>query len=191
MTVDPISNYCSLKLEWASHVNCEQRAGRVGRVGDGRIYRLVPKVFYEKSMAKRGLPEILRAPLENVVLHAKMLELNDTPKQILALALDPPNLKSIDSTVWRLKEAGGLLMTCRGIKSASDGDLTFLGTVMGKLPLDIHLSKLIVLGHMFSCLDEAIIMGKFLLYAFFCIQHFVLLFSCWLLDSKHFFRSIQ
>ncbi|KAJ8936602.1 hypothetical protein NQ314_012217 [Rhamnusium bicolor] len=34
MTVDPVTKYMSLKLEWASHVNCEQRAGRVGRIGN-------------------------------------------------------------------------------------------------------------------------------------------------------------
>lgn len=49
MTVDPITKYMSLKLEWASHVNCEQRAGRVGRIGNGRVYRLVPRTFYNVS----------------------------------------------------------------------------------------------------------------------------------------------
>lgn len=37
------SNYSMLVMTWTSISNCEQRAGRVGRVSDGRVYRLVPK----------------------------------------------------------------------------------------------------------------------------------------------------
>lgn len=104
MTVDPITKYMSLKLEWATHVNCDQRAGRVGRTRDGRVYRLVSKQFYQEEMEKTTLPEIIRAPLERIVLQSKMLDLNDTPSQILALAMNPPNLKNIESTIWQLKE---------------------------------------------------------------------------------------
>ncbi|XP_057664799.1 probable ATP-dependent RNA helicase spindle-E [Diorhabda carinulata] len=159
MTVDPITKYSSLKLEWASHVSCDQRAGRVGRIGNGRVYRLVPSSFYNIKMPSKSIPEILRAPLERVVLQAKMLNLNDTPQQILALSLNPPNLKNIKMTILSLKESGGLLPTCNGKYTGSDGDVTFLGTVMASLPIDIHLSKLIVLGYLFSCLDETIIMA--------------------------------
>lgn len=37
-----------------------------------------------------------------------------------------------------------------------DGDITFLGTVMSHLPLDIQLSKLIMLGNVFSILEDTI-----------------------------------
>lgn len=55
-------------------------------------------------MPARSLPEILRAPLERVVLQSKMLDLNDTPQQILALALNPPSIKNIEMTILNLKE---------------------------------------------------------------------------------------
>lgn len=45
--MDPETNFQCLELKWASKVNCEQRAGRAGRVMDGRVYRLVPQAFYE------------------------------------------------------------------------------------------------------------------------------------------------
>lgn len=51
MEVDPITHYQSLKLCWASKANCIQRAGRTGRVMNGRVYRLVPKAFYDVSNA--------------------------------------------------------------------------------------------------------------------------------------------
>ncbi|KAH1007345.1 hypothetical protein HUJ04_004591 [Dendroctonus ponderosae] len=159
MTVDPVTKYMSLKLEWASHVNCEQRAGRVGRTCDGRIYRLVSKEFYSVEMQRTSLPEILRAPLERTVLQAKMLGLSETPAQTLALALNPPNLKNIQSTLWHLKEIGAMLRTCRGISSTSDGDITFMGQLMASLPVDVHLSKLIILGQLFSCLDETVVIA--------------------------------
>ena len=40
------SNYSMLIMTWASKSNCNQRAGRVGRVADGRVYRLIPKRIY-------------------------------------------------------------------------------------------------------------------------------------------------
>ena len=40
-----------------------------------------------------------------------------------------------------------------------DGELTFLGRVLAHLPLDLHLGKLIVLGHAFGCLEECLIIG--------------------------------
>lgn len=51
MEIDPITHYQSLKLCWASKANCIQRAGRTGRVMNGRVYRLVPKAFYDVSNA--------------------------------------------------------------------------------------------------------------------------------------------
>lgn len=44
------SNYSMLVMTWASKSNCEQRAGRVGRVADGRVYRLVPSGIFEVSI---------------------------------------------------------------------------------------------------------------------------------------------
>lgn len=57
-------------------------------------------------------------------------------------------------------QIGALLLTCRGELNPKDGDLTFVGMVMGSLPLDIHISKLILLGHVFDVLAETIIMGE-------------------------------
>ncbi len=40
-----------------------------------------------------------------------------------------------------------------------DGELTFLGRVLAHLPVDLLLGKLIVLGHVFGCLEECLIIG--------------------------------
>lgn len=49
MVVDEITKFSSLQIEWASHVSCDQRAGRAGRVRSGRVYRLVSEEFYYVS----------------------------------------------------------------------------------------------------------------------------------------------
>ncbi|XP_008556380.3 probable ATP-dependent RNA helicase spindle-E [Microplitis demolitor] len=154
LTTDPHTNYQCLELTWASKSNCKQRAGRTGRVMDGRVYRLVPKQFYDKLPAECS-PEIVRAPLEQVVLRSKIIDLG-SPKALLALALDPPDLSNLARTVLLLKEAGGLV----GYEDDNlDGELTDLGRIMASLPMDIHIGKMIVLGHLFSVLREAIIIG--------------------------------
>ncbi|CAG9134009.1 unnamed protein product [Plutella xylostella] len=39
------------------------------------------------------------------------------------------------------------------------GDITYLGRVMARLPLDVRVSKLIMLGHIFGCLEDTVIMA--------------------------------
>ncbi|KAK0080680.1 hypothetical protein PV325_013516 [Microctonus aethiopoides] len=154
LKTDPSTNFNCLELTWASKANCQQRAGRTGRVMDGRVYRLIPKRFYA-TLPDENPPEILTAPLEMIILRAKVLDL-DTPKALLALALDPPDISNMERTILLLREAGGLL-TIEG--DNFDGELTDLGRVMSQLPIDIHITKMIVLGHVFSVLREAIIIG--------------------------------
>lgn len=110
-------------------------------------------------MDEFSTPEMLRCPLENVVLRAKLLDMGPPP-DILGLALSPPNLSDIHNTILTLKELGALYTTVNGTYSVQDGDISFMGRVMAALPLDIRLSRLIILGHIYSVLEDAIIMGR-------------------------------
>ncbi|XP_066585489.1 probable ATP-dependent RNA helicase spindle-E [Prorops nasuta] len=157
LVTNPINNFQSLQLTWASKTNCVQRAGRAGRVMEGRVYRLIPKYLYDNLLPEDVEPEILRAPLETLVLQAKMLDMGP-PKAILALAIDPPSLKNLKRTILRLKEAGALLNRTDDM-GHYDGELTDLGRIMANLPLDIKVAKMIVLGHVFSVLRDSIIIG--------------------------------
>lgn len=47
LVTDETTNFTSLELEWASKNSLMQRAGRVGRVDEGRVYRLIHKEFYK------------------------------------------------------------------------------------------------------------------------------------------------
>lgn len=44
---DTSTNFTKLEIQWASRANLKQRAGRAGRVMNGRVYRLIPRSFYE------------------------------------------------------------------------------------------------------------------------------------------------
>ena len=158
MTMDAGTGYPRLVLAWASQSQLTQRRGRAGRVDrDGRVYRLVPEAF-ARGLAQDHPPEILRVPLTKVVLDVKLLNLGP-PKDLLALAMDPPEVRSMVTTVTSLKEMGALLATAAGRQVREDGDLTVLGEVVARLPLDVRLGKLIVLGHIFGVLQDAVVIA--------------------------------
>uniref|UniRef100_A0A182T323 Probable ATP-dependent RNA helicase spindle-E n=1 Tax=Anopheles maculatus TaxID=74869 RepID=A0A182T323_9DIPT len=158
LVADSLNNFTTLQTQWASRNNCIQRAGRAGRVMNGRVYRLVNKHFYDNGMAQSTEPEMVRCPLAAVVLKTKLLDMGP-PHTILALAMSPPNLSDVSNTVLQLKEAGALLRTAKGVYDVQDGDITYLGQLMSQIPVDISLAKLVVLGYVFSVLEEAIIIA--------------------------------
>lgn len=153
------SQMSSFELGWASKNNCKQRAGRTGRVGRGTVFRLVFKDFYDRNLLEHSPPEILMAPLESIVVKIKEFNMG-SPLEILASTLDPPDQSAIVNAVLALKEHGGLsIHDENGNFDYHDGELTFLGEIMAALPCDIRISKLIILGYLFSVLDESIIIA--------------------------------
>lgn len=84
--------------------------------------------------------------MEQAVLRTKLLDLG-SPKSLLALVIEPPKLENIIRTIATLKEVGALFNTVDGKLSKEDGDLSYLGRVMSRLPIDVHLGKLIMLGN--------------------------------------------
>jgi ATP-dependent RNA helicase TDRD9 len=166
MIVDRETNLPSLKLEWATKANCKQREGRTGRTRDGKVYRLVPRLFYER-FREYPEPEITRTTLETCVLRTKVFNMG-APKRLLALCLDPPKLEDITKAVLKLKRIGALTVKVDDAENDNliskydeeDGHLTTLGTAMSTLPIDVNLSKLVVIGWTFGLLEDAIIMAS-------------------------------
>ena len=158
MQADPETNYPRLVLEWECHNQLIQRAGRAGRVtGDGRAYVLMPESLVHQ-LPEEHLPEMQRVPLTKVVLDVKMLDMG-SPKEILALAMDPPAINCLLKSVVSLQEMKAMRLTVNGVQKRDDGDLTVLGEIVAKLPIDVKLGKLIFLGHIFGVLEEAIIIA--------------------------------
>lgn len=57
-------------------------------------------------------------------------------------------------------QVGALASLRSGAVNPHDGRLTFVGRVLASLPVDIRVGKLVMLGHVFGMLDEAIIIGE-------------------------------
>lgn len=155
---DTATNMSQLTLDWASRMSLEQRAGRVGRIESGQVIRLLFKEQFN-NLPVETIPEMQRISLESVVLKAKRLDMGK-PSDVLALALDPPTRSAIIDSILVLKEIGGLTRLSKKRKfDENDGELTFAGVIMARLPVDVRISKLIMLGYMFSCMEECIIIG--------------------------------
>ncbi|XP_028993907.1 ATP-dependent RNA helicase TDRD9 isoform X2 [Betta splendens] len=158
LVCDQQTNYQSLCLTWASKTNCNQRRGRAGRVSKGYCYRLVTREFWRNQIPDFMTPEILLSPLTSIMLKVKLLDMGD-PRSVLSTAISPPNLDDIVKTVLQLKEMGALSAKCDDGGQNEDGELTFLGRVLAHLPVDLYLGKMIVLGHVFGCLEECLIIA--------------------------------
>ncbi|CCD14764.1 unnamed protein product, partial [Trypanosoma congolense IL3000] len=70
-TIDEFTSASCFRIEWTSQASAEQRSGRAGRVAAGHCYRLYSTAVYSNWMPQHSTPEILRAPLESVVLLMK------------------------------------------------------------------------------------------------------------------------
>lgn len=97
-------------------------------------------------MLEEQIPEMLRLSLQDLVLRVKICKLGGI-EQTLSEALDPPSSKNIRRAVDSLID----------VKALTPGEeLTPLGIQLSRLPLDIFLGKLILLGTIYQCLDAAL-----------------------------------
>jgi ATP-dependent RNA helicase TDRD9 len=68
-----IKGYSRFETRVASKANLLQRAGRVGRISDGVVYRLISKELYSK-LDEFDIPEIQCVSLDMVILRAKQID---------------------------------------------------------------------------------------------------------------------
>ncbi|KAL3671960.1 hypothetical protein V7S43_002628 [Phytophthora oleae] len=136
---------------WVARANAKQRAGRAGRTSGGSCFRLFPQSVFRSVMLEQPVPEIRRAPLTSLCLQIKTFGVDGDQKdgcgEFLRACLDPPDDVSIQDALEELFEIGAL--------SREDEALTKLGAHLARLPVDVKVGKLLLLGALFGVFDAA------------------------------------
>jgi len=132
----------SLLISSISKANAQQRAGRAGRTGPGKCYRLFTEKAYQSEMTEFIYPEMLRSNMGSVILNMKKLGIDDL---IHFDFVDPPS----PEVLMRALEILNYLAAIN-----DDGDLTELGSMMAEFPLDPQLSKMVIASCEYSCSNE-------------------------------------
>ncbi|XP_024129957.1 ATP-dependent RNA helicase DHX30 [Oryzias melastigma] len=130
-----------LDTVWISRSNVTQRKGRAGRCQPGQSYHLFPRKQLE-SLSPFPVPEILRTPLESLVLQAKIHSPNCKAVDFLSQVLDSPDKDAVRDAVQTLQEIGVLDKT---------ESLTPLGERVACMSCDPRLGKVLVLSAVFRC----------------------------------------
>ncbi|KAL6103838.1 dhx30 [Pungitius sinensis] len=138
---DPRTKVSCLDTVWVSHSNVTQRKGRAGRCQPGRSYHLFPREQLE-AMTAFPIPEILRTPLESLVLQAKIHSPNCKAVDFLSQVLDSPEQEAVRDAVRNLQDIGVL---------DKNETLTPLGERVSCMSCDPRLAKVLVLSAMFRC----------------------------------------
>ena len=76
---DPATGMSLLEEQWVTRAAARQRRGRVGRTQPGVCYKVYSRK-QETKMGKYPVPEILRVPLESVLLTIKSMREDADPK---------------------------------------------------------------------------------------------------------------
>jgi pre-mRNA-splicing factor ATP-dependent RNA helicase DHX15/PRP43 len=132
----------SLLINIISKENADQRAGRAGRTKPGKCFRLYTKESYEKELKKSSIPEILRSNITSVVLNLLKLGIQDL---VHFDFIDPPAPETMMRAIEMLNYLGAM---------DDDGKLTELGSQMNQFPLEPELSKMVLAGVKYKCIND-------------------------------------
>ncbi|KAK2636542.1 hypothetical protein Ddye_031334 [Dipteronia dyeriana] len=147
---NPSTEVESLLVSPISKALANQRAGRSGRTGPGKCFRLYTLDSYQMEMDDNTVPEIQRTNLANVVLILKSLGIDDLVNFDF---IDPPAAESLIKALELLFALGAL---------NKFGELTKVGRRMAEFPLDPMLSKMIIASDKYRCSDEIITIAAML-----------------------------
>lgn len=136
----------SYEVGWISKASANQRAGRAGRTGPGHCYRLYSSAVYERDFADHATPEIMRMPIEGVVLQLKAMNL----QHVINFPFPtPPDQQSLTASERLLQYLSAI---------SPSGQITSVGTAMSIFPLAPRYAKILLIGHLHDCLPYTIAM---------------------------------
>jgi len=132
----------SLIVTPISQAQAKQRAGRAGRTGPGKCYRLYTERAYNEEMLATSVPEIQRTNLASTVLQLKAMGINDL---LTFDFMDKPPAESLVASLELLYYLGAL---------DDEGLLTRVGRRMAEFPLEPNLSKILIMSVHLGCSEE-------------------------------------
>lgn len=139
---DPKLGMDSLVVVPISRASAQQRAGRAGRTGPGKCFRLYTQQAFETEMLPTTIPEIQRQNLAHTILMLKASGIND----LLHFGfMDPPPMNTMLTALEELYALSAL---------DDEGLLTRLGRKMADFPVDPALAKALVYSVDLGCSDE-------------------------------------
>ncbi|KAI5122781.1 hypothetical protein M0805_000125 [Coniferiporia weirii] len=144
----------SFRVNWISKASAEQRAGRAGRTGPGHCYRLYSSALFEHHFDKFAQPEILKMPIEGVVLQMKSMHIDTVTNFPFPTPPDRARLRKAEELLTHL---GALTTLPRTVTSPADGPITELGRAMALFPLSPRFAKMLVSGRQHKCMPYVII----------------------------------
>ncbi|KAJ5936825.1 ATP-dependent RNA helicase DHR1 [Penicillium verhagenii] len=134
----------SFQIGWISKASASQRSGRAGRTGPGHCYRLYSSAVYEADFEEYTAPEILRTPIEGVVLQMKSMGLHNV---INFPFPTPPSRQGLVKAEKLLRNLGAL---------SPDGQVTQIGRRLATYPLSPRFGKMLYIGHQHGCMPYVI-----------------------------------
>lgn len=140
----PATNMESLVAVPISRASANQRAGRAGRTGPGKCFRLYTKWAFYNDLPESTTPEIQRTNLISVVLLLKSLGINDL---INFDFMDPPAPDMLIRSLEQLYALGAL---------NDKGELTKVGRQMAEFPTDPMLAKAVLAADKEGCVEEVL-----------------------------------
>ncbi|KAK4169675.1 ATP-dependent RNA helicase [Cladorrhinum sp. PSN259] len=141
---DPKLGMDSLIITPISQAQANQRAGRAGRTGPGKCFRLYTEAAYQSEMLPTTIPEIQRQNLSTTILMLKAMGINDLLRFDF---MDPPPVNTMLTALEELYALAAL---------DDEGLLTRLGRKMADFPMDPSLAKALIASVDKKCSDEMV-----------------------------------
>ena len=137
---DRMTGVQSFEVGWISKDNAEQRAGRAGRTSPGHCYRLYSSAVYQRDFQQHAKPEILKMPIEGIVLQLKSMDLQHVVNFPFPT---PPDRQSLAKAEKLLGHLGAI---------SAGGRITDIGRDLSHYPLSPRFSKMLTIGHQHDCM---------------------------------------
>lgn len=141
---DKVTGVQSYDIGWISKASANQRSGRAGRTGPGHCYRLYSSAVYERDFPPFADPELLRMPIEGVVLQLKAMNLQHVVNFPFPT---PPDRRMLAKSEKLLTYLSAL---------SSTGQITSIGQTMSVFPLSPRFARILLVGHLHGCLPYTI-----------------------------------